>query len=164
MHLLRLCVLLAEGSPMSKNAVVGDAATVPSPGRPPAKHPPLPAGVHPPWPIRIGPSARAGLGVLATRRIPRGTIVFEEEPIVVINQDPRRQLEDDDIRPLLVRCMELTAGDGPVQRHAGLRYGDGVHPPEVEKLMGEITEINARRAFELLPTEAQGLPQGQVPL
>ena len=149
-----VCAARGGGSPMSKNAVVGSAATVPSPGRSPAKHPPLPAGVHPPWPIRIGPSARAGLGVLATRRIPRGTIVFEEEPIVVINQDPRRQLEDDDIRPLLVRCMELTAGDGPEQRHAGVLYGDGVHPPEVEKLMGEITEINARSR----------LPQGQVPL
>ena len=71
--------------------------------------------------------------------------------MVVLDQDPRKQLEDDEIRPLLVRCMELTGNT----QAAGLRYGDGNYAPEVAKLMGEITEINTMRAFALLSPSLQ---------
>jgi hypothetical protein len=79
-----------------------------------------------------------GLGLLATRRIEPSQLIFNESPICTISQDPKLQMLDPKIRPLLLQCM---------------LHKD--QPAKVRQLMGQVTEINAKRAFESLSLASQ---------
>ena len=57
-------------------------------------------------PVRVAPVTH-GLGVLATRRIEKGELIWEETPIVVIRQNPSSQMADPELRPLLEKCVAL---------------------------------------------------------
>ena len=86
---------------------------------------------------RVG-SVGFGLGLLATRGIKAGELVFNESPLCVISQDPKLQMANPLIRPLLIQCMSLKD-----------------QPAQVRALMSEVTEINAKVAYASLSVEAQ---------
>lgn len=99
-------------------------------------------------PVRVA-AVMHGLGVLATRRIEKGEMIWEEAPIVCIRHNTTTQMADPELRPLLEKCMALGEGHGILNDTAK------PYPQEVAALMAQVTEINCQRAYATLPADAR---------
>lgn len=90
-----------------------------------------------------------GVGLCATRDIGIGDAVLVEDPLCIVEIAPQRQMSDPVIRPLLLRALAINHNPNV----ASSNTGDG--SLEASKLMNQVAEINARRAFAQLSEEAR---------